>query len=425
MTIIISDEDRPVWALTDAQLTVEIEDLVKSRSMLDARCAELVQAAADRDLPRLAGSSSTLTWLKNLTGIGRPEAHRLVKCSEMLCEEVEETRKAWACGAISTDAASTICEAITTLPEWVGDEERAEAQSRLLGFAEDFGLDDLKRIANRILEVIDPDGVEEHLGRRLDAEEKKSFDNTELSMWSAGNGMVRGRFLLPTVQAGILKTALEGLASPRRNDPAIYDRDGEHSDAATGPLTHQQKVGRAFCELLEHLPSEAMPQHGGLAASVTVTMTLDQLNDGLGTALLSTGGDMSAAQARRFACNANLIPIVLDGDSKILDLGQSKRVYDRYQRIALAKRDKGCVWKGCDRPPSWTEAHHLLWHSRGGPTDLANGALFCFYHHHLLHNGEWDARMTADGIVEVIPPTRIDPKQQPIRHDRFKARQLN
>ncbi|MDQ3157351.1 MAG: HNH endonuclease, partial [Actinomycetota bacterium] len=64
--------------------------------------------------------------------------------------------------------------------------------------------------------------------------------------------------------------------------------------------------------------------------------------------------------------------------------------------------------------------HHLLWHSRGGPTDIDNGALFCFYHHHLLHNGEWDARMGADGIVEVIPPTRIDPKQQPIRHDRFR-----
>ncbi len=52
---------------------------------------------------------------------------------------------------------------------------------------------------------------------------------------------------------------------------------------------------------------------------------------------------------------------------------------------------------------------------------MANGALFCFFHHHLLHNGEWDARMSADGIVEIIPPKRIDPAQKPIRHARFAA----
>jgi hypothetical protein len=259
------------------------------------------------------------------------------------------------------------------------------------------------------------------VGKQLDAEEQKAHDKTELTMSSAGNGMTRGRFLLPNAQAGIFRTALEGKASPRRNAPNIYDRDGEHSDAASGALTRQQKLGRAFCELIEHLSSDAMPQHGGLAATITIEMTLDQLQDGLGTTLLSTGGEMSAAQARRFACNAQLIPIVLDGKSRILDLGLAKRLFNRHQRIALARRDKGCVWKGCDRPSSWCEAHHRNWYSRGGPTDLANGALFCFYHHHLLHNGEWDCRTAADGITEVIPPRRIDPLQKPMRHDRFKA----
>ncbi|MGZ5407873.1 MAG: DUF222 domain-containing protein, partial [Aeromicrobium sp.] len=259
------------------------------------------------------------------------------------------------------------------------------------------------------------------VGKQLDAEEKKAWNATELSMHNAGNGMMRGRFLLPVVQAGMFSTVLEGLASPRRNAPDIYDRDGEHSDAANGTLTHSQKLGRAFCELIEHLPSEAMPQHGGLAATMTINIDLDALRDGLGTALLSTGEDMSASQARRFACNANLIPIVLDGKSTILDQGMARRLYDRYQRIALAKRDKGCVWKGCDRPPSWTESHHLLHYSKNGPTDLHNGALFCFFHHHLLHEGEWEARMSTDGIVEVIPPKRIDPRQEPIRHSRFKA----
>jgi hypothetical protein len=99
-----------------------------------------------------------------------------------------------------------------------------------------------------------------------------------------------------------------------------------------------------------------------------------------------------------------------------------QRLFDRYQRLALAQRDGGCLWRGCDRPPAWCEAHHLTGWAVGGPTDLANGGLFCGFHHRLLHGGEWQARMAPDGVVEVIPPARIDPDQTPIRHARFKRR---
>jgi len=409
------------WKLTDEQLTTDLVGVFRARASLDELSARLVAAAEDRDLPRLGGASSTIVWLANLTGVSRGEARKIVEPARDLGEMVEETRRAWAAGTVTTEQATIICRAVNTLPDWVGEVERKAAQAMLLEQATRFAADDLRRLSNRIIEVIDPDGAEEQLGKQLDAEEQKAWGNTELTMWSAGHGMTRGRFVLPDVQASMLRSVLERLASPRRNAPNIYDRDGEHSDAANGTLTHPQKLGRALCELIEHLPSEAMPQHGGLATTMTINIDLEALKAGLGTALLSTGDEMSAAQARRFACNASLIPMVLDGTSKILDLGMAKRLYDRYQRIALAKRDKGCVWKGCDRPTSWCESHHLTHWSQGGPTTLANGALFCFYHHHLLHNGEWGACMATDGIVEVIPPQRIDPQQRPLRHNRFRA----
>ena len=410
-----------MWKLTDEELTADVVEVSRARASIDELFTRLVGLAEERDLARLAAARSTATWLKNVTGISRAEAHRVAKRSEAMSELVEDTRQAWAAGTITSEAAGTICEAIVKLPDWVGDEERAIAQTKLLEWASQYSHQDLQIMAHRIIEHIDPDGADEHLGKQLEAEEKKALGRTELTMFNAGDGMTRGRFLLPVVQAGMLKAVLEGLASPRRNDPRIYDRDGEHCDAANGTLTHNQKLGRAFCELIEHLPTEAMPQHGGLAATITVEIGLETLKNGLGTALLSTGDEMSASQARRFACNAQLLPIVFDGKSKILDLGLSKRLHSRYQRIAIAKRDKGCVWKGCDRPPSWCEVHHPQWWSRGGPTDLDNGALFCFYHHHLLHEGEWHARMAADGIIEVIGPKRIDPQQKPMRHNRFKA----
>ena len=408
------------WQLSEDQVKAGLADAVQLKSIVDAAAARFVAVAEDLNLPSLEGCTSTSVWLSHLTGISWPEAKKIIDPSRELNDVVEETRRLWSVGVVSTAQATIICKAINALPDWVGAEERSVAQAILLQNAKHFDNPDLQRLANHILEVIDPDGVDEHLGAKLEEEEKKALLATSLKMFKTADGMTRLRGLLPNVQAGMLRSILEGLASPRRNSPQIYDRDGEHSDAAVGPLTHDQKLGRALCELLEHLPADAMPSHGGLASTVTINIDLDKLRDQIGRATLSTGDEMSASQARRFACNANLIPIVLDGDSQILDLGLSKRLHNRYQRIAIANRDQGCVWRGCDRPPAWCEVHHPEWWSHGGPTDLANGALFCFFHHHLLHNGEWDCRVADDGIPEVIPPPRIDPQQKPMRHRRFK-----
>ena len=172
-----------------------------------------------------------------------------------------------------------------------------------------------------------------------------------------------------------------------------------------------------------HLPSEALPQAGGLAATVAITIDIDDLRTGAGTATNTSGTTMSATRAQRMACNAHLVAMLLDGDSKIVDLGTTRRLYDRHQRLALATRDGGCVFPRCDRPPAWCEAHHLDAWSEGGLTDLDNAALLCHFHHHLVHEGRWTARMTPDGVVEIIPPPDIDPHQTPQRHSRFTTQQ--
>ncbi|MFI5287277.1 MAG: HNH endonuclease signature motif containing protein [Candidatus Dormibacteria bacterium] len=35
-------------------------------------------------------------------------------------------------------------------------------------------------------------------------------------------------------------------------------------------------------------------------------------------------------------------------------------------------RDQGCRFPGCDRPPAWTDGHHIIHWSDGGPTELEN-----------------------------------------------------
>jgi hypothetical protein len=83
-----------------------------------------------------------------------------------------------------------------------------------------------------------------------------------------------------------------------------------------------------------------------------------------------------------------LLPVALGGPAtQPLEVGRATRVVSPAQRTALAVRDGGCVFPGCDRPPGWCEAHHLRHWLHGGPTDLDNLALLCWAHHRAVHEG--------------------------------------
>ncbi|QGG41811.1 HNH endonuclease signature motif containing protein [Aeromicrobium yanjiei] len=409
------------WSLTAAELREVATAVQRTRTGLDALASRLAGAAEAMGLPKEDGAASTSAWLADLTGVSKAEAGRLVGLARVTTSNTEATRAAWAAGTISTDQAGVIMRAIDALPDWCGDEERGDAEAHLIQLAGHHNLDDLKRLANRVLEVIDPDGADEVLGKQLAEQEKRAWDATRLAMRARGDGTTRGTFVIPDQFADTLRAAVEGIAAPRRNAENAV-RHAMSIDDLTS-LPHAQRLGLAFLELIEHMRKDALPQAGGLAATVTINVDLDKLRSGLGTATTSSGAEVSVATAQRIACNAHLVTLYLDSDSRVADLGMSKRLYDRYQRLALAARDRGCVWAGCDRPPSWCEAHHLTFWSEDGPTDLDNAALLCHFHHHLLHEGEWSARMAPDGVVEVVPPPRVDPEQVPRRHARFLRQQ--
>jgi hypothetical protein len=101
-------------------------------------------------------------------------------------------------------------------------------------------------------------------------------------------------------------------------------------------------------------------------------------------------------------------------DLSRLDLSRTVRTVTRAQWLALVVRDRECVVKGCHRPPSACQAHHVVWWSLGGTSDLSNYALVCHAHHHDLHDrGAWlpleDGRLlTPDGYRDTAcdPPPR-------------------
>jgi hypothetical protein len=151
---------------------------------------------------------------------------------------------------------------------------------------------------------------------------------------------------------------------------------------------------------------------------VAVTIRFDTRTRQLATAVLDNGRRVSADTARRMACDARLIPVVLGSTGQVLDAGRSRRLASGPLRRALVARDHGCAFPGCDRPPRWCDAHHLWPWSAGGPTSLDNLVLLCRHHHRTLHEPRqgWRIRLGKDQLPQFIPPPWIDLLQRPQRN---------
>ena len=96
--------------------------------------------------------------------------------------------------------------------------------------------------------------------------------------------------------------------------------------------------------------------------------------------------------------------MLLSPESAVIDVGRGRRVVSPSQRRALQLRDGGCCWPGCDRPASWTDAHHLIHWVRGGSTDPGNLVLLCYRHHWMVHEGGWQIVRTDDGRFMSVAP---------------------
>ncbi|NWL34372.1 HNH endonuclease signature motif containing protein, partial [Paenarthrobacter nitroguajacolicus] len=118
---------------------------------------------------------------------------------------------------------------------------------------------------------------------------------------------------------------------------------------------------------------------------------------------------------RKIACDADIIPVLLGTDSRVLDIGRTTRIFPPHIRKAITARDGGCAFPDCTIPAPWCEAHHTTYWSHGGTTSTNNGTLLCSHHHHLIHKEQWRIDITT-GVPWFIPPPHLDPQQTPRRN---------
>lgn len=375
--------DQPTWSLAGD----ETRDLLQQLTVLSAQVTELqtrllVHGDATGATTTEPGATTTAAWLAGTTRTTHRRACATTRLATGLAAH-EPSRVALARGEVLTEQAEVIIDAVEALPD--RPDLREQCERHLLDLAATHDATDLRKLGRRVLEVVDPAAAEAHEAKLLDEQEKAARKKTRFTMGDNGDGTHTGRFTVPDLHADLLTKILHGLAAPKhvRSTGRTYDH------ARPTP----ERAGQAFCEFIERYPLDQVPHAGGTSATVVVTMDLETLLGGDRVAMLDTGTPITAATARRLACQAGIIPAVLGGKSKVLDLGRRTRFHTEAQRLAIALEQKHCQGPLCDVPAWLCHVHHSPSWAAGGTTDTTHARLLCPRHHALEHRGPPDPPM--------------------------------
>ena len=266
-----------------------------------------------------------------------------------------------------------------------------------------FPPEDLKLLADRFVDAIDPDGTLPN--------DQLNQDRRYFHLRATRDGAYVGDFRLTGTLGAKLKTLLDPLAKPRIDPSGTVD-----------PRSFGQRSHDALEDLCDRqLRAGDVPDAGGIPATVIVTIDADDLTHRTGSGRTTDGTPIPTAKLLQLANNADIIPTVLTASGAVLDLGRTRRIASRPQTLALIARDAGCSFPGCAHPPQFCERHHVREWIDGGLTNLNNLTLLCAYHHHNFLARGWTCRMNADGIPEWIPPQWVDRDQKPLINTRIQA----
>ncbi len=423
-------------------------------------------------LARRSGSATPAIFIQSITGTSMDEARRLAKLGESLMEstgtESAPPRPAPAAeaardGRISVDAADAIRRGLGSPDAVVSAEQLAELSIALIAASDGMTPEDLWRAARLKRAALDAAWIERG--------EKERSDARYVRIWQK-DGFCGGAWRLPEEDGGLEinnalklhlarktdgprfaeKTPAPGVdnGSPADSDGAIDAQSTADSDSVveTAPAPEDPRP-------MEHILADGFATifHNGLGvnpnivpgagrAAVRVIITEPALNTVLvggvpdsgveNLALIEdTQAPLSTKKLTEYVCGGGIVAVGFDCNGDVVNIGREQRLFTARQRIALGARDGGCRFPGCNKPPSWTEAHHIEeWKKHNGSTDVRNGILLCRYHHMLIHNRGWEILRSGSGEFWLKPPAEYDPARRliampsknPIIAERQRAR---
>ena len=358
---------------TLADLAVALHDHAANT----VRLALAAAAFADRGDWALDGSVSMTAWLRAHLRMLDNDSHELLRAGRFYARSAPFAA-AVTDGTLSAGQATLMRRAIRPDTETIFDQQHTELVDILapLDLAQ-------TKIACRTWRA------------RADAitdPEPRPVAPTELSHAIDDNGQACGRFVLSPMGTLQFEKALATATSFL----------GAHDDRHPGERRAQ--AWEDICAFFNANHDRAgTPRHRSHVELVSdpdgIVRTLD-------------GRVVDEVCAQTLMCDC-VIHRVLKAGSSILDYGHATRTVPLALFRAVALRDGGCRFPGCDRPIAWTEAHHIQFWRHHGPTRLHNLALFCSRHHHTIHRPGWTATLAPDATLTITTPTGETLTSQP------------
>lgn len=333
--------------------------LEAARHQLDVEWTQTLAAAEDAGDHDVMGYPSMVAYLKHRMRMAGGRAHRYVKNARAALKHAA-TFSAWRHRQISGDEAELMFRAAEKVPD-----KYPEAESVLLELVGD-GVDETRKVLDYWRSDVDLPGVV------LDAEEQLQRRYHDVTRQA--NGMVTGKYSLPTLEGEELLTALDARMPP----PAEGD-----------DRTTSQRRADALGDLArDALEGAASPVVGGERPHINVHVDLPGLQGRPGGLHETADGFvLDPFAVSQLACDASVARIVFGPNSEVLDVGRKTRVVPAGLRRAVVARDRTCVRRGCGRSAKWCDVHHIVPWSEGGETVIDNLCLLCRYHHTQLHLG--------------------------------------
>jgi hypothetical protein len=398
-----------VGARDDAALADDLRVLQVLRNRLDG---EFLRRLGVFDARGGAGCEhvlSTQAWLRSRCRLsaaaaahGRVAVARRLRAGGPLADAVRA-------GDVSYEHAVVAARAVDALPV----ERRGPAEEILTAVAVSVDPGQLKRVAGTVREAVAP--------QTLVADQQEAFGRRFLNASPTLDGMVAVDGLLDPEGGAVFLAAVRGYGTPF--GPADRRSAGQRrADAAV-------EVIRAG------LDAAALPETGGEKPHVALTVDVGRFidsgpvtrvqedavtwtrvpTDPTPVGWAGDGVALAGEVLRRVLCDASVHRVLTLGPSEVLDIGRRSRIWPPAIRRAAAVQYGGCGAQDCDRPPAFTDLHHVSHWLHDGDTSLANGIPLCRRHHILVHDGGWHV-IRVGHLWTVVPPG--DPRAQPPPDDR-------
>jgi hypothetical protein len=393
---------RPKTNRHPAELAAELKGIRHAQDLLELEFSETTAAFSKTEEYDEQGSVSPIDWIRHHCRMSSGAVWSSLAVGQHVeelprsIEAVENGEIGYAHLALMARTAESLQGSSTAAPFEEGE---------LLEKAREYSVGRLWHFCHHLRHATDPEGFA--------AEQNRATEARSLKMSTCEDGSLLLEGWLDSVGGAVVRSALEPLAQPH-GDHDERGREHRNADAFVEVCSHAQDAG-------------VLPQRPHLQ----VTASLDTLRAVAG----SPAGDMeysvpvSAATVQRLACDGTLTRVVLAPESVVIDVGRARRVVAGAMRRALNARDGHCKWPRCERPASWSDAHHVVHWTDGGDTDLANMILLCHRHHWMAHEGGWQLVRTAEGEVLAVPPrppglARLADVEDPVEAARHFAEQL-